>query len=78
MYVNGNNVIHFDSFEVEHIPKEIWKFIKIKNIITSIYDSIMHRCFCIGFIDFILEGKSLLDYTNSFFPNDYEKNDQIK
>ena len=78
MYVNGNNVIHFDSFEVEHIPKEILKFIKIKNIITSIYDSIMYRCFCIGFIDFILEGKSLLDYTNSFFPNDYEKNDQIK
>ena len=38
----------------------------------------MYRCFCIGFIDFILEGKSLLDYTNSFFPNDYEKNDQIK
>ena len=78
MYVNGNNVIHFDSFEVEHIPKEIWKFIKIKNIITSIYDSIMYRCFCIGFIDFILEGKSLLDYTNLFFPNDYETNDQIK
>ena len=77
MYVNGNNVIHFDSFEVEHIPKEIWKFIKINNII-SIYDSIMYRCFCIGFIDFILEGKSLLDYTNLFFPNDYEKNDQIK
>ena len=31
--------------------------------------------FCIGFIDFMLKGKSLLDYTN--FPNDYEKNDKI-
>ena len=33
--------------------------------------------FCNGFIDFILKGKSLLDYTNIFSSNDYEKNDQI-
>ena len=32
---------------------------------------------CIGFIDFISKGKSLLDYTNLFFPNDCEKNDKI-
>ena len=32
---------------------------------------------CIGFIDFILKGKSLLDYTNLFSPNNYEKNDKI-
>ena len=41
------------------------------------YDSIMCGYFCIGFIDFILKGKSLLDYTNLFSPNDYEKNDKI-
>ena len=29
--------------------------------------------FWIGFIDFILKGKSLLDYTNLFSPNDYGK-----
>ena len=23
LYVNGNNVLYFDSFGVEHIPKEI-------------------------------------------------------
>ena len=23
LYVNGNNIIYFDSFGVEHIPKEI-------------------------------------------------------
>ena len=34
--------------------------------------------FCIGFIDFMLKGKSLLDYTNLFYPNDYEKNDKKK
>ena len=33
--------------------------------------------FCIGFIDFMLKGKSLLDYTNLFSPNDYENIDQI-
>ena len=33
--------------------------------------------FCNGFIDFMLKGKSLLDYTNLFFPNEYEKNDKI-
>ena len=41
------------------------------------YDSIMCRYFCIGFIDFMLKDKSLLDYKNSFSPNDYEKNDKI-
>ena len=33
--------------------------------------------FCIEFIDFMLKGKSLLDYTNLFSPNDYEQNDKI-
>ena len=32
--------------------------------------------FHIGFIDFMLKGKSLLDYTNLFSTNDYEKNDK--
>ena len=33
--------------------------------------------FCTGFIDFILKGKSLLDFTNLFSPNEYEKKDKI-
>ena len=37
----------------------------------------MFRYFCIGFIDLILKGKSLLDDTNLFSRNDYEKNDKI-
>ena len=32
--------------------------------------------FCIGFIDFMLKSKSLLDYTNSISPNDCEKDDK--
>ena len=30
--------------------------------------------FSIVFINFMLKGKSYLDYTNLFSPNDYEKN----
>ena len=70
------NTVYFDSFGVEHIPKEITKFIGNKNIITNIYriqayDLIMCGYFCIGFIDFTLKGKNLLEYTNLFSPNDY-------
>ena len=33
--------------------------------------------FCIGVIDFMLKGQSLLDYRNLLPPNEYEKNDKI-
>ena len=31
--------------------------------------------FCIGFIDFMLKGKTLTKYTNRFLPNNFKKND---
>ena len=34
LYVNGNNIIYFDSFVVKDIPKEIKKVIVNKNITT--------------------------------------------
>ena len=37
----------------------------------------MCRHFCIGFIDSMLKGKNLLDYTNLFSRNDNEKKDKI-
>ena len=37
----------------------------------------MWVCFCTEFIDFMLEGKSLLDYTNLLSPNEHEKNDKL-
>ena len=82
MYVqnNNDNVIYFNSFGVEHIPKEIRAFINNKNIKTNIfriqaYDSIMCGYFCIGFIDFMLARKTLTEYTNLFPPNNFKKND---
>ena len=82
LYVNDKIVTYFDSFVVEHIPKEIMKFINRKKIITNIYriqayDSIMCGYFCIGFINFMFNGKRLTDYTNLFSPNDFNKNDDI-
>ena len=32
----------------------------------------MYGYFCIGFAYFMLKGKSLLDYTYSFSPNEYD------
>ena len=80
-FCKNNNVTYFDSFGVEHIPKEIKKIMGNRNIVTNTYriqafDS-MCGCFSIGFIDLMLKGKSLLDYTNFIFPYDYEKNDKI-
>ena len=70
---------YFDSFGVEHIPKEI---INNKNIIANIFriqahDSVMCGCFSIGFIDFTFKDNSLIDFTNLFSPNNFKKNDDI-
>ena len=77
-----NNVTYFDSFRVEHIPKEIRTFIGNKNIKTNIfriqtYDSIVCGYFCIGFIDFMLAGKTLTDFLNLSSPNNFKRNDDI-
>ena len=37
----------------------------------------MCGCFCIGFIGFMLAGKTLIDYTNLFSPYHFNKNDSI-
>ena len=62
LYVLNNYVTYFDSFRVEHIPKEIKIFIRNKNIKINIfriqaYDSIMCGYFCIGFIDLCLQER---------------------
>ena len=58
LYAKNNEIICFDSFGVEHVPKEIKRFIRHKDIKTNIfriqaYNSIMYGYFCIGFIDFM-------------------------
>ena len=82
LHVNNNHAIHFDSFGVKYIPKEIKAFVKNKNIKTNIfriqaYDSVMCSYVCIGFIDFMLKGKTLTEYTNLFSPYDFKMHDDI-
>ena len=82
LFVKARKVIYFDSFGIEHIPKEINKFIGNNNIESNIfrmqaYDSIMCGYFCLEFINYMLKGKTLLNYTNLFSPNDFKKNNRI-
>ena len=80
LYVHNDDVTYFDSFGVEHIPKENKAFINNKNLTTNIfriqaYDSIVCGYFCVGFIDFMLAGKRFTDSTNLFSPYDFKKNE---
>ena len=90
LFVKPKYTVYFDSFGVEHIPKEINKLIRSKELGHAVsndiksnifriqaYDSIMCGYFCIEFINYMLKGKTLLDYTNLFSPNDFKKNDQV-
>ena len=90
LFCNRNESVYFDNFGVEHIPEEIKEFIghpsssasQNKNIKANIFrvqanDSVMCGYFCIGFIDFMLAGKKLTDYTNLFSPHDFKKNNNI-
>ena len=71
LFCKKDKIVYFDSFGVEHIPAEIKKFIGNRNIKANIYhvqatNSVMCGYFCTGFIDFMLAGKTLIDYTNVF------------
>ena len=73
LYCKDNGVIYFDSFGVEHIPREIKRFIGHKCIKTNIFriqadNSILCGYFCIRFIDFMFTNKTLINFTILFCP----------
>ena len=78
-----NDVTYFDSFDVEHIPKEIKEFInRSLSITTNIfriqaYDSTICGYFYFGFTNFMLAGQTLTEFTNPFSPNNFKKNDDM-
>ena len=81
-FVKKTEIVYFNSFGVEHIPKEIKEFFGNKNIKANIFcvqanNSVMCGYFCIGFIDFMLAGKKLINFTTLFSPYDFDKNDSI-
>ena len=82
LHVNDKTATYFDSFGIEHIPKEAKSFINNKNIVANIfriqaYDSVMCGSFCIGFVNYMFMGKSLTHYINLFSSNNFKENDSI-
>ena len=82
LYALNNNVTHFDSFCVEHIPDEIKIFTEKSIILANIfriqaYDWVMCGYFCIGFIDFLLRDKTFTVFTNLFSQNNFDKNNDM-
>ena len=71
LFCRRNKIVYFNSFGVEHVPKEIENFIEHKNIKTNSFriqssNSIMCEYFCIEFIDFMFADKTLIDQTSLF------------
>ena len=73
LFCKRNEIVYFDSFVVEHVPEEIKEFIENKNIKANTFrveanNSIMCGYVCIGFVNFMLAGKKLTDFTSLFSP----------
>ena len=69
LFHSRSEIIYFDSFGVEHISEEIKDFPGNKNIKTNSFwvqanNSVICGYFCIRFIDFMLAGKKLSDFTD--------------
>ena len=83
MYNSNIEIIYLDNFGTEHVPNEIIKFIGHKNRKANTFriqakKSILCGHFCIGFIDLMFAGKTLIYYSSFFSPFDFEKqNDNI-
>ena len=86
LFCKKNEIVYFNSFGVEYISEDIQEFIKEFpgniNIKTNTFrvqedNSIMCGYFYIVFIDFIVAGKKMTDYTHFFSPHDLKKNNNI-
>ena len=68
--------VHSDSFRIEYIPQKVLDKIKDKSITHNIFrtqdnDSVMCGFYFITFIEYMLSGKTLLNYTNLFSMNEW-------
>ena len=66
--------LSFDGLDNQHILKEIEMLMLNRNVIAHIFrlpafDSAMPGCFCIEFIDFVLDNKKLADISILFSRN---------
>ena len=82
LFIGRNTAVSFDFFEIEYILQEVLNQIRDKQITHNIFkiqnnESIMCRFHCIAFVEYMLAGKTFLNYTNLFFLNDHIKNEKI-
>ena len=68
LFIDRNTSVYFDSFGIEYSPQEVLNKIKDNSITHNIFriqgnESIMCGFYCIVFIEYMLAGKILLDYT---------------
>ena len=72
--------MYFDSFGIINFPQDVLNKFKDKSHkIFRIQSDISITCgfYFIAFIEYIIAGKSLFDYTNLLSPNNYKKNYKI-
>ena len=74
LFIDRNLAVYFDSFGIEYIPQEVLNKIRDKSTTQNIFriqdsESFMFGFYNITFIQCMLAGKTLLDYTNLFSPN---------
>ena len=82
LFCGKTEIVYFNSFGVEHVAEEIKEFIGNKNIKTNIFRAqannlIMCGYFYIGFIEFMLAGKTVISFTRFSSLHDFEKSDSI-
>ena len=71
LFIDRNIAMYFDSFGIEYIPQEVFNKIENNSITRNISgiqddDSIMCGFYCVAFIEYMIEEKTLVDYTNLF------------
>ena len=72
LFIDRNTAVYFDSFRKENISQEVLSKIKDKSMTHKIFriqddDSVMYGLYCTAFIEYMIAGKTLLDYTNLLF-----------
>ena len=50
LYCEQSEIIYFDSFGVEHVPKEVEKFIGHKNVKTNIFRNQSNNSIMFGYL----------------------------
>ena len=81
-YLQTNKTVYFDLFEIEYTSQEVFNKINEKSITYNAFrtqsdDFIMCWFYCNVFIEYMIAGKTLLQYKNLFSPDDYQNNNRI-